>query len=222
MSMFDHPAKLSETTAMLGAAPCDHGLDAGFAKFLAMWFGVVAAIGVDDLGLLKRPAAYAASRNNGVDVRQQLGDVVAIHCGQDRTDRDAIRIDKDVMSGTGSRQIRGVRTGFPPASMTRTDDELTVGHEKSSWPASRNFARSSACSRSHTPAFCQSRKRRQQVVPEPNPNLINRSHQRIPVLNTNRMLFNAARSETGQPGYFLRRGFGGDSKGSINAHSRHQ
>jgi uncharacterized paraquat-inducible protein A len=37
----------------------------------------------------------------------------------------------------------------------------------SSWPAARSSASSSACSRCHTPAACQSRSRRQQVMPEP-------------------------------------------------------
>ncbi|MGF7192197.1 hypothetical protein JOE11_005275 [Robbsia andropogonis] len=50
--------------------------------------------------------------------------------------------------------------------------------------------------------------------------MVEKSHQRIPVLNTNKMPFSAARLETGsRPGYFLRRGFGGGSKGSINAHN---
>jgi hypothetical protein len=69
VSTLDHPAKFAETTAVLGAAPCDHRLDAALAKFLAMCFGVVAAIGVDDLGLLKWPAAYTANRRNGVNGR---------------------------------------------------------------------------------------------------------------------------------------------------------
>jgi hypothetical protein len=220
VSTLDHPAKFAETTAVLGPALCDHRLNAAFAKFPAMWLRVVAAIGVNDFGLPKRPATYTANRRNGIDERQQLGDVVAVRAAQDGTDGDAIRIDEDVMFGTGSRAIRGVRASFSPAPTARTDDESTAAREKSSLPASRNFASNSSCSRSHTQAFCQSRKRRQQVGPEPNPNLIDRSHQRIPVLNTNRMPFSAARSGIRRrPGYFLRRGFGGGSKGSINAHS---
>lgn len=220
VSTLDHPAKLAESTAVLGAAPCDHRLDAAFAKFLAMRFGVVTAISVDDFGLLKRSATCAANRRNGIDERQQLGDIVAVRAGQDCTDGHAVRIDEDMMLRTGSRPIRGVRASFSPAPTARTDDESTAAREKSRCQASRNFASSRSCSWSHTPAFCQSRKRRQQVGPEPNPNLVERSHQRIPVLNTNRMPFSAARFETGRrPGYFLRRGFGGGSKGSIKAHS---
>ncbi|CAB3775121.1 hypothetical protein LMG29542_08503 [Paraburkholderia humisilvae] len=183
-----------------------------------MWFGVVAALGANDLGLMKWLAAHAAAnRRNRMDERHHPGDVVAVRPGQDGTDGDAICIDEDVMSGTRVATDRwGSGQFFAP--MARTDDGSTAAREKSNWPASRNFASRSSCSRSHTPAFCQSRKRRQQAGPEPDPNLIGKSHQHIPVLNTNRMPFSATRSET-QPGYFLRRGFGGGSKGSINAHS---
>lgn len=220
MSAFDHPAKPAKPATVFGSALREHWLDAALAKSLTMRFGIVAAIGVDDLGLLKWSATHAANRWDRVNERQQLGDIVSVRAGQERADGDSIRVDEDVMFGTWSRAIRGARTRFSPAPTARTDDESTAAREKSSWPASRSFASSNSCSRTHTPAFCQSRKRRQQVGPEPNPNLVDRSHQRIPVLNTNRMPFNAARSEIGRrPGYFLRRGFRGGSKGSISAHS---
>lgn len=57
-------------------------------------------------------------------------------------------IDEDVMLGTWSRAIRGVRTSFSPAPTARTDDESTAAREKSSSPTSRNFASSSSCNRS--------------------------------------------------------------------------
>jgi hypothetical protein len=96
VSTLDHPAKFSEATAVLGPAFCDHRLDAAFAKYAAMRFGVVAAIGVNDFGLLERAATYTANRRNGIDERQQLGNVVAVRAGQDGTDGDAIHIDEDV------------------------------------------------------------------------------------------------------------------------------
>lgn len=220
MSTFDNPAEFAQTTAVFCPAPGDHRFDTALAEPLTMRLGVVATVCVDDFRLLKRPAAHAANWRDRINERQQLGDVVAVRAGQDCADGDAIRIDEDVMLGTRSRTIRGVRTSFSPAPTARTDDESTAAREKSSSPASRNFASNSSCNRFHTPTLCQSRKRLQQVEPEPNPNLVDMSHQRIPVLNTNRMPFSAARFETGRrPGYFSRRGFGGGSKGSISAHS---
>ena len=67
VSTLDHPAKIAEATAVLGPALCDHGLDAAFAKFPAMWFGVVAAIGVNNFGFLQRPATHAGNRRNRIN-----------------------------------------------------------------------------------------------------------------------------------------------------------
>jgi hypothetical protein len=220
VSTLDHPAEFAESAAVFRTAPGDHRFDTARTKPLTMRLGVVTAIRVDDSGLAKRSAAYAANWRDRVDERHQLGNVVAIRASQDGTDGDAIGVDEDVMLRTWSRAIGGVRASFSPAPTARTEDESTAAREKSGSPASRNFASSSSCKALHTPALCQSRKRLQQVGPEPNPSLLERSHQRIPVLNTNRMPFSAARLQTGsRPGYFLRRGFGGGSKGSINAHS---
>lgn len=190
----DYPAIFARITAMLGSAVCDHQIDAVFAKFPAMLFGVVAAIGVNDFGPLKRPATYTADRRNGID--------------------------EDVTFGTGPRALRGIQASFSHAPAARTGDESPAVCEKWSWPASRTLASISSSSWFHTPAFCQSRKLHQQVRPQPNPNLIDRSHQRVPVLNTDRTPFSAARSETGRrPGYFLRHGLRGSNKGSISAHN---
>ena len=92
--------------------------------------------------------------------------------------------------------------------------------ERSICPASRNFSSSSSCSRSHTPALRQSFSRRQQVAPDPKPNRVGRWFHRRPVSNTNRMPFNAARSDMrGRPGSSLCRGLGSGSNGSISVHN---
>lgn len=122
-----------------GSALRDHWLDAALAKSRTMRFGIVAAIGVDDFGLLKWSTTHAANRWNRVNEWQQLGDVVAVRAGQECTDGDSIRVDENVMLGTWSRAIRWVLTRFSPAPTARTDDQSTAAREKSSWPASRSL-----------------------------------------------------------------------------------
>jgi hypothetical protein len=174
VSPFNDPAEFSQTTAMFSTAPCDHRFDAAFAQSLTMRIGIVTTIGIDDFGSLKWSAARAADRGNRVDERQQLGDVVAVRAGQDGADGNAIGVYEDVVLGTGSRAIRGVRASFSPAPTARTDEESTAAYERSICPASRNLSSSSSCSRSHTPALRQSFSRRQQVAPEPKPNTVGR------------------------------------------------
>ena len=62
MSPFDDPTEFAEAAAVFGAAPGDDRSDSTLAKLAAMRVGVVATVGVDDLGLAKRSAASAANR----------------------------------------------------------------------------------------------------------------------------------------------------------------
>jgi len=130
MCTFDNPAEFAQTTAV----PCPAfgpitGLMSRSRSFWEMRLGVVAAVCVDDLGFVKRPAMYAANRWNGVHQRQQLNDVVAIRACRDRAERNAIGVYEDVVPGPWLRTIRGVRIGFSPTPTARTDEESTAARE---------------------------------------------------------------------------------------------
>jgi len=174
MSPFDDPTEFAEAAAVCGAASGNDRSDAAFAKSAAMRVGIVATVGVEDLGLAKRSATSAANWRDSVDQRQQLRDIVAVRTGQDHANRNAVRVYEDVVFGPWSCAIGGVWPSFWPAPTARTDDESTAAYEKSSWPDSRSLSSSSPCSLSHTPACCQSCNRRQQVAPEPKPNRVGR------------------------------------------------
>ena len=220
MCAFDDPAIFAQAAAMFGTALGDHRLDTAIAQCSSMSLGVVTAIGVDNARSLQRVAAQSANRRNRVDQRQQLRDVVDVRAGQDRGKRGAVSVGDDVVLGTGSRTIGRVWPSFWPAPTARIDDESTAAREKSIWSAARSFASSSSCKRSHTPAACQSRSRRQHVTPEPHPISAGRSRQRSPVLRANKIPVSAARFETGRrPGFFSRRGLAGGSNGSISVHN---
>lgn len=95
-------------------------------------------------------------RRNRVDERQQLRDATGVCTGPDCDDWNAADVYEDVMLGTRTRAILGVRASFSPAPTARTDDESTAAYERSSWPVARSLSSSNSCSRSRTPAFCQS------------------------------------------------------------------
>lgn len=187
-------------------------------KDASIFIVVVTTVGVDAARTAQRPSKHAADRPDDLDQRNQLGDVVAIGAGQDCRDRRSVGVGCDVVPRTGARSIGGVRASFSPAP--RIDDESTTTRQKSIFPAARSFASSTACSRSHTPACCQSRSLRQQLTPEPHPISDGKSRQRMSVFSTNRMPVKAARSAIGlRPGYLTRRGCDGGSSGSISAQS---
>jgi hypothetical protein len=84
--------------------------------------------------------------------------------------------------------------------------ESSAARDQSMRPREPRRSSSKRCSRSHTPARCQSRSLRQQVLPLPQPNSLGKDCQGQPVFSTNTMPVSAARSGTrGRPPF----GFGG-------------
>lgn len=131
MSALDHPTVLAQTAATFGSTFSNDRLDAAFAQLLAMWFGVIAAIGIDGTRLLQRSATHAPDRRNDINQGQQLRDVVGVRASQDGGNRDAVGVGCDVVLGFWSRAIRGVRARFSPAPTARIDEYLTTTREKS-------------------------------------------------------------------------------------------
>ncbi len=133
-------------------------------------------------------------------------------------ERDAASVDHNVALRALFAAIRRVRAGLfaPPGAGTAAES-------KEALPQSMRLAsprRSSrvSCKRAHTPASCHSFRRRQQVMPEPQPISWGSISQGMPVLSTNRTPVRAARSSTrGLPPLGL--GGRGGKSGSTTAHS---
>ncbi len=125
VSPVNHPAEFPEAATMFRATLCDYRLDAALAKLLTMRVGIVATIGIDNLGFLKRPAAHSTNRRDRVNERQQLGAAVAIRSGQDHADGNAVYFDAEVMFGTEPRDPWG-SASFSPAPMACTDEASTA------------------------------------------------------------------------------------------------
>lgn len=76
---------------------------------------VIAAVGVQIPGAAQWPAALAADRRDGLDQRDQLGDVVAVAAGGDCRERDAVRLDDQMVLAAGLAPVHRGRTGGRPA-----------------------------------------------------------------------------------------------------------
>src|SRR5215213_973212 len=97
------------------------------------------------------------------------------------------------------------------------EQESTEARDQSIRSAPRIRASSSACTRVQTPAACQSRSRRQQVMPQPQPISRGSISHGIPDFSTNRMPVSAGRFSTaGRPPFGPGRG-GGGSNGPTTA-----
>lgn len=189
----DDPTYFAKTAAVWFAAPCNRCRNPGSVQRPAIPVVIVSTIRIDSAWLAQWPTTHTANRWDGVDQWKELRDVVAVRARQDDRERRAVGVGGDVMFGTGSRTIGGVRSSFSPAPTARTEVESMTTREKSIRSAARNFASRISCSRSQTPACCQSRRRRQQLMPDPQPISEGSSLQRIPLLSTNSIPVSAAR-----------------------------
>src|SRR5262249_8542206 len=204
---------------MLCAAAGDHGRDALLQDLLAVLVVVIAAVGVDLPGAAAGPAGPAANRRGGLGQGPELGDVVAVAAGQRHRQRNAVRPGGQGGLGAPAGTVAPARARFGPPFTARTCELSITARDQSSAPAAFSSASSASCSRCHTPASCQSRSRRQAVIPDPKPSSCGKNSHGIPVYRTNRIPDRTFRSSSRfRPGWSARRGTTG-SRGSIRSHN---
>lgn len=215
-----HPAVHPQPAAVRREALRQYGFDPAQPQLFAMPFGVVPPVALNPVRPESRPTHAASNRRDRVHQRQQLGHIIAVRTREDGRQRDAIRVRDDVVFRPVLPAIGRVRADLRPPKTARTEALSTTAREKSIRSAPRSRASKARCTSSHTPAACQSRNRRQHVMPEPQPISCGKSSQGIPVFNTKRIPVRTWRLSSGlRPGYRNRRGAGGGRNGAMNSHN---
>jgi len=214
-----HPAVNAQSAAVLGAAFRQHRPDVALTQLLPMPVRIVRAIALHLVRATPGMTNLAGHGRNAVHQRQQLRHIMPIGPRQDERERNPLGVGEQMVFAPQFPSIRGIRPRFRPPKTARTLALSATALDQSILSAS--WSRSSRKRRifSHAPAFCQSRSRRQQVIPEPQPISWGRYSHGMPVRSTNRMPVKAARGDTGRrPGNRNRRGLGGGNSGSIRFH----
>jgi hypothetical protein len=216
---FHHPAGFAQATAMWPAGARQLVGDAQARQPAVMSATPIGTISLHGGGTLARSTPLATDGGHPQHQGLQLPAVMHVGSGQLHTQRNALGIGEKMMLAARFAAIRRVWPRLKPPKTARTELESTTARDQSIWSTTCRRRSNSWWSFSQTPAFCQSRSRRQQVMPLPQPISKGRSCQAIPVLSTKRIPVSAARSETGlRPGYFLRRVRAG-SKGWMIVHN---
>jgi len=218
---FHNPAEYTQPASVLASTLSQDRMDTHFSHSLTMRFRVVSTVALYNVWPVAGATYLSSDSGNSINQRQQLCDIMAVGTGQRSCQGDAVGIGDQMMFGTGFAAIRGVWAGFRPPKTARTEALSTKARDQSILSASRSLFSRTRWILSQTPAFCQSRRRRQQVIPEPQPISWGRYSQPMPVLRTNKMPVKALRfSSRFRPGYRNRRGMAGGSSGSISFHNR--
>jgi hypothetical protein len=184
----------------------------------------VGLVGVQLGGASARATAGPLGRRDRVDGVEEDGPLVDIGGRLEADERDALPLGHQMVLGPGLAPIRGVRAdrlrrGPPFFSPFAGTVELSMlARLQSSRSAAPRRSSSTRCRPPQTPAACQSRSRRQQVIPLPHPISCGKYSHWIPVFNTNTIPVRQARSGIGgRPGFFFGRGFG--NNGATTSHN---
>lgn len=210
----DDPPLAPQAGAVAGTAFGQMGRDAAVAELFAVAFGVVCPVGIQTPGA---ELAVAAGRRDAIHKLGELRDVVTVPAGQRDRQRRALAVDDQMVlaAKTGAVDRGGAGLLAPP--LARTCELSTTARDQSIWPASCNSSSRTWCSRCQTPASFHSKRRRQHVIPHPQPISCGKSSHGIPVFNTNKIPVKAARSGTrGRP---VTCGSPTGKIGSIRAHN---
>lgn len=217
---FHGPAMNAQSAAVFRPTPCQDGDNMSLTQLATVGLRVIGSVPLDTVRTAAGPSPLACDRGNRIDQRQQLRDIVAIGGRDLHGQRNAVGVDDQMVLGARLASICGVRTRLPPPKTARIESESTKAREKSIWSAPRSFRSKTLWTSLQTPAFCQSRRRRQQVIPLPQPISLGSHSHWMPLLRTNRIPVSTARLSRGfQPGYRNRLFLTG-SKGRISFHSR--
>lgn len=209
---FHHPAKYTQAAAVFRSAFCQNRTYAKFVQFVSMWLTVVSSISLNIIRFLTRTTYLACNWRNRSDQWQQLSYIMTIGPGDFHCERDSIGISDNVMFRPQFPSIRCIRTRFRPPKTARTEAESTTAREKSILSFSRKWLSRMRCIFSHIPASCHSFRRRQHVIPEPQPISFGKYCHGMPVLSTKIIPVKALRSSKGglpplgRGGYFGRIG----------------
>lgn len=215
------PPMPAQPLARLDPPPGDAWRDPPLAARGATACVVVALVGVQLDGAAARSTASPtglADWRDGIERRLEHARIMDIGGREPYREGDAASVDHQMALRARFATVRWIRPGRFAPLLAATLAESSDARDQSNWSASARRCSSSRCKRSQTPARCQSRSRRQHVIPLPQPSSCGSSSQPMPLLSTNRMPVNAARSlMRGRPPLGLSGSCG--SNGATAAHS---
>lgn len=215
---FNHPAMLTEPGVRLDAFASDPDLDPAATEGLTAAGNVVGLVGVQLGGPLPWPTARALDWRDGIDQLLEDDTVVAVRPGDEGREWRAASVRNNVALRARFAAIRGIRAGGLAPLFAGRLALSRQARAQSIWLACPNWSSRARCSRSQTPATCQSRRRRQQVMPAPQPSSGGSISHGMPLLSTKMMPVRHARSAIrGRPPFGLAGSFG--SNGSMIVHS---
>ena len=194
---FDDGAMLAQAASVFGVPSRDPRDDPSLPeRFADLILGIISPVCVQGVGPASPPAPRPLDGGNGIDQGHGGLGIMNIRAGMDQREWDALAVADDMPFRPVFAAIGGIGASLRPPKRARTELLSTTALVQSILSANPNSSRSAFQTFCQTPATCQSRRRRQQVMPLPQPNSGGNSSHAVPVLATNRIPVRARRSGT--------------------------
>ena len=215
----NHPTKDPQTTAMCRVAAGDARNDSNGFQCFTMRIRIIGTVGKQLVKTITRVTHFTFDRGNIIDQFQQLGHVMLIRRRGVRDNGNPFAVGQHMMFGARFSPVYRARAGLFAPPTARIVALSTAHRVKSISSAFRRQSKRVWWIAVQTPAFCQSCKRLQHVMPEPQPISWGNISQGIPEVKTKRMPVRHLRFSNGfLPGFLFRRFLTG-MWGSIQFHS---
>lgn len=214
----DDPAMTSQPVTRFLALSGDPDADAAPTQKLTTARDIIRLVTIQFGGPLPSLTARSLDRWDRVDQFLEDDAVMPVGTRDPVDERDAVSIRNNVALRPRFAAVRRVRTGRGAPFFAGTLALSRQARSQSMASARPSSSNNSRWSRSQTPAACQSRRRRQHVIPLPQPSSWGSISQGIPLLRTKMIPARHARSGTrGRPPFGL--GGSGGNSGSIRSQS---
>ncbi len=191
---FNDPAVAAQVLAAVLPTAGNAGHDAACPQGSPATSVVVAFVGVELFWSMPWPSPWSGDGRHGVDgLFKHLG-VVHVGGREHGGQGQAAALYHKVALRARAAAIDRIRAGFFAPFCAGIEQESSAARLQSRRSASASRWSSTQCKTSHTPCACQSRSRRQHVMPEPHPISGGSSSHGVPVRSTKTMPVSTARS----------------------------
>ena len=213
-----YPAVNSQSASVLGISFRENRLNVSLTRFISNPRSVVCSVSLKPLGTKTWSASPALYRRYRVKKVNRFLRIVKVRTGELKRQRHTLSVSNQMALAARLGFICGIGTGLIPPKTARTEEESITARDQSILPVLPSPSKRKRRIFSQTPASCQSLRRRQQVIPQPQPISCGNISHGMPLRRTKIIPLSAFLSGTGgRPP--LGFGFSGGSSGRITSHN---
>ena len=166
----DDPTPSAQSASMFGVALREPRHNPAGTLTAPDCLRVIATVAQHTIRTMARSPSLALQGWNGINQCEGLLRIVTIRARELDGERNTTTVTNQMTLAAKLGPIGGIGTCLLPPKTARTELPSTIARDQSILSQRASQSKSTKWINCQSPASCQSRKRRQQVMPEPHPN----------------------------------------------------